>query len=279
MDVYDALIAERDAGHACALATIVNVQGSIPSHASAKMLVREDGSIAGTVGGGPVEAEVILAAREAIAEDKPRMAAFALRENPKLDTGMVCGGSLDIFIEPIVPAPVLHLFGAGHVGVLLARAARFAGMRTVIVDDRAAFANAERFPDSLAIHAGSFDASMAALRPNRRSMIFIATRCHGIDAEVLRWALGTGAGYIGMIGSQRKVLTIFDRLRGEGFDDAAFERVHAPVGLDIGARTPEEIAVSVVAELVAWRREAAAVRPLMRNMAAFAARIRADVAA
>lgn len=270
MDVYEDLIAERAAGRACALATIVNVQGSIPSHASAKMVVHEDGSIVGTVGGGPAEAEVIFAAREAIARERPKMVSFALHENPKLDTGMVCGGSLDVYVEPIVPVPVLHLFGAGHVGILTAKVARLAGLETVVVDDRPEFANPERFPEARAIHSESFAAAMAALKPNRRSMIFIATRCHEIDGEVLRWAIGTEAGYIGMIGSRRKVLTVFGRLQSEGIPASAFERVHAPVGLDIGAETPEEIAVSVVAELVAWRRDAETVRPLMRNMAALA---------
>jgi xanthine dehydrogenase accessory factor len=278
MDVYEDLIAERAAGRACALATIVNVQGSIPSHASAKMVVHEDGSITGTVGGGAAEAEVILAAREVIASERPQMVSFALHENPKLDTGMVCGGSLDVYVEPIVPAPVLHLFGAGHVGLLTAKAATLAGLETIVVDDRPEFANAERFPDARAIHAESFATAMAALAPNRRSMVVIATRCHEIDGEVLDWALGTEAGYIGMIGSRRKVLTVHERLRAAGRPAAAFERVHAPVGLDIGAETPEEIAISVVAEIIAWRRDAAAVRPLMRNMATLAERSRPKVA-
>jgi xanthine dehydrogenase accessory factor len=274
MDVYESLIAERAAGRACALATIVNVQGSIPSHASAKMLVREDGSIVGTVGGGAAEAEVILAAREVIREEKPQMVSFALHENPKLDTGMVCGGSLDVFVEPIVPAPILHLFGAGHVGILTEQVARLAGLKTVVVDDRPEFADPARFPEAEAVLSGSFEESMARLAPNRRSMVFIATRCHDIDGRVLEWALGTEAGYIGMIGSRRKVLTVFDRLRAAGVAASAFDRVRAPVGLDIAARTPEEIAVSVVAELVAWRRSAEAVRPLMRSMADLVRRTR-----
>lgn len=273
MDIYEELIREREDGRPCAIATIVNVVGSIPSYASAKMLVRENGTIVGTVGGGPAEAEVIREAAEVIATGHPKMLSFGLHDNPEMDSGMVCGGSLDVFVEAIRPAPVLYLFGAGHVGVVTARAARLAGLEVVVIDDRAEFACAERFPNVQAIHVGEFEAVMERLSPNRRALIFIATRCHEIDGRVLRWAVGTPAGYVGMIGSKRKVVTVFDRLVAEGLSPEAFARVHAPVGLDIGADTPEEIAISVAAEMVAHVRGAAAVRPLVRTMTAFVDRI------
>jgi xanthine dehydrogenase accessory factor len=266
MDVYEDLINERNAGRACALATIVAFKGSIPAASDAKMVVHEDGRIVGTVGGGPAEAEVIIAAREVIAKGRPQMVSFSLHDNPKLDTGMVCGGSLDVYVEPILPTPSMYLFGAGHVGVVTARAAEAAGWETVIVDDRPEFASTDRFPTARAVFAEPFDAAMAKLEPDTRSAIFIATRCHELDGRVLKWALGTKAGYIGMIGSKRKVLTVFAALQSEGVPADAFERVHAPVGLDIGAETPAEIAVSVIAEAIAWRRGAEAVRPIMRNM-------------
>lgn len=268
MDVYEDLIHERSEGRACALATIVAFKGSIPAAHDAKMVVHEDGSIVGTVGGGPAEAEVILAAREVIARGRPQMVSFSLHDNPALDSGMVCGGSLDVYIEPVIPTPVMYLFGAGHVGLVTARAARSAGWATVVVDDRPEFANAERFPEALEIRAEPFETAMAALAPNTRAAIFIATRCHDLDGRVLKWAVGTEAGYIGMIGSKRKVTTVYARLQSEGVPATAFERVHAPVGLDIAAETPEEIAVSVLAEVIAWRRGAEAVRPIMRNMRA-----------
>ncbi len=273
MDVYEDLIRERNEGRACALATIVAFKGSIPAAEDAKMLVHEDGSIVGTVGGGPAEAEVILAARDVIAKGRPQMISFALHDDPKLDTGMVCGGNLDVYVEPIIPTPTMYLFGAGHVGAVTEKAARAAGWQTVVVDDRPEFANSERFPDAKQVLSASFAASMAALVPNRRSAVFIATRCHELDGDVLRWALGTEAGYIGMIGSKRKVTTVLAKLQGEGFGPDRFDRVHAPVGLDIGAETPEEIAVSVLAEVIAWRRGAEAVRPIMRNMRALADRV------
>lgn len=274
MDVYEDLIRERSEGRACALATIVAFKGSIPAAHDAKMLVHEDGSIVGTVGGGPAEAEVILAARDVIARGRPQMVSFSLHDHPKLDTGMVCGGSLDVYVEPVVPQPVMYLFGAGHVGVVTARAAEAAGWATVIVDDRPEFATAERFPGASAVRAEPFESAMAALDPNPRSAIFIATRCHELDGRVLKWAVGTKAGYVGMIGSKRKVQTVFGALTGEGVPPEAFDRVHAPVGLAIGAETPAEIAVSVVAEVIAWRRGAEGVVPITRNMRALCERVR-----
>lgn len=270
MDVYEDLIHERNEGRACALATIVAFKGSIPAADDAKMLVHEDGSIVGTVGGGAAEAEVILAAREVIARGRPQMVSFSLHDDPKLDTGMVCGGSLDVYVEPIIPTPTLYLFGAGHVGHVTEKAARAAGWKTVVIDDRPEFADPARFPEAQAVLSASFEDSMAALTPDRRSAIFVATRCHELDGRVLHWALGTRAGYIGMIGSKRKVTTVLAKLQSDGIGADQFDRVHAPVGLDIGAETPEEIAVSVLAEMIAWRRGAEAVRPIMRNMRSLA---------
>ena len=266
MDVYEELVRERNEGRACALATIVNAVGSIPSYQTAKMLVREDGTIVGTIGGGVPEAEAIEEAKEAIASGKPKMVSFNLHGNPKLDTGMVCGGSLEVFIEPILPAQVAYLFGAGHLGVVMARAARLAGFEVEVIDDRPEFAAQERFPDARKVHAEDFGLAMTRLKPNARSLIFIATRCHELDAFVLRWAVETKASYIGMIGSKRKVITVFKELRGQGVTQEQFDRVHAPVGLDINATTPEEIAIAVVAEMIACVRNAAAARTLMRNM-------------
>lgn len=256
MDVYEELVRERASGRSCALATIVNVVGSIPSYHAAKMLVRSDGSIVGTIGGGPAEAEVIQVARQVLKGGKPRMISFHLHERPELDSGMVCGGSLDVFIEPIRPMPVAYLFGAGHVGVMTARAARLAGFDIEVIDDRASFANAERFPDARAVHVGPMAEVTARLQPNDQALIFIATRCHEMDGEVLQWAVGTPAGYVGMIGSKRKVLTVFNHLRAEGVTAEQLARVRAPVGLDIGSETPEEIAISVVAEMIAHVRGA-----------------------
>ncbi|HVO20691.1 MAG TPA: XdhC/CoxI family protein [Anaeromyxobacter sp.] len=262
-DVYEALVRLRAAGHRSALATIVNVSGSIPSFKSAKMLVGEEGTLVGTIGGGCVEAEVVQAAREVIAEERPRTLRFDLNQNPRYDTGLLCGGSLEIFVEPVLPAAVVYVFGAGHVGFQVYTVARIAGFEVVVVDDRGAFASRERFPHAREVLCGEMDPLLARLSPVPGSFLIIATRGHRDDMRVLRWALKTQAGYVGMLGSKRKVLAIFRELREEGADPAALERVHAPVGLSIGATTPEEIAVSVVAELIACRRRAASAQPLM----------------
>jgi xanthine dehydrogenase accessory factor len=254
VDIYEEIVQLRQAGLRGAVATIVNVRGSIPSFETAKMLIRDDGSIFGTVGGGCVEAEVWQAAREVMESEKPRTLTFNLNQNPKYDTGLVCGGTLDIFIEPVLPPASLYIFGAGHVALSLYRAAKTAGFDLNIVDDRDGYANRERFPEAKEVIAEDFERAMARISPNETSYIVIVTRGHHDDMRVLRWAVQTQARYIGMIGSKRKTITIFRELVKEGIPEHLFERVHAPVGLDIGAITPEEIAVAITAELIAVRR-------------------------
>ena len=263
MDIYEEIVKLRQAGRCGAVATIVSVRGSIPSFKTAKMLVREDGSIVGTIGGGCVEAEVWQAAREVMTSEKPRTLKFDLNQDPKYDTGLVCGGSLEIFIEPVLPPALLYVFGAGHVSLNLSKVASRAGFEVIVVDDREAYANEERFPEAKEVIAEDFDQAMARLKPSEASFIAIATRGHRDDMRILRWAVQTPARYVGMIGSRRKTITIFEQLRKEGTPAHLFERVHAPVGLDIGATTPEEIAVAIVAELIAVRRHAERALPHM----------------
>jgi xanthine dehydrogenase accessory factor len=254
MDLYEEIVKLRQEGRRGAVATIVNVRGSIPSFKTAKMLVRDDGSILGTIGGGCVEAEVWQAAREVMESEKPRTLTFNLNQDPKYDTGLVCGGTLDIFVEPILPPASLYIFGAGHVSINLYKVAKSAGFDVTVVDDREAYASRERFPEANEVIAEDFDRVMARLVPNESSYIVIVTRGHRDDLRILRWAVQTPARYIGMIGSKRKTIGIFRELTKEGLAPDLFERVHAPVGLDIGAVTPEEIAVAITAELIAVRR-------------------------
>jgi xanthine dehydrogenase accessory factor len=254
VDIYEEIVALRQQGRRAAIATIVNVRGSVPSFETAKMLVRDDGSIVGTVGGGCVEAEVWQAAREVMENERPKTLTFNLNHNPKYDTGLVCGGTLDIFIEPVLPPANLYIFGAGHVAHSLYKTARPAGFDVTVVDDRESYANHERFPEAKQVIAEDFDKAMAGLSPNETSYIVIVTRGHRDDMRVLRWAVQTRARYVGMIGSKRKTITIFRELLKEGLPESLFDGVHAPVGLDIGAITPEEIAVAITAELIAARR-------------------------
>jgi xanthine dehydrogenase accessory factor len=263
MDIYEQIVQLRREGRRGAVATIVNVRGSIPSFRTAKMLVRDDGSIAGTIGGGCVEADVWQAAREVMESEKPRTLTFDLNQDPKYDTGLVCGGTLEVFIEPVLPPALLYLFGAGHVAVNVCQVATNAGFDVIVADDRSSYASQERFPTAREVHAIDFDAATQKLVPNEASYIVIVTRGHRDDMRVLRWAVQTRARYVGMIGSKRKVIQIFKALHEEGLPAHLFDRVHAPIGLAIGAVTPEEIAVSITAELIAIRRHADSKLPHM----------------
>src|SRR4051812_3962202 len=164
-DIYEAAVELRKQGRKGALATIVNVRGSIPSFETAKMLVRDDGSIVGTIGGGCVEAEVWQAAKDVMQTEKPQTLTFNLNQNPKYDTGLVCGGTLEIFIEPVLPIPQLFIFGAGHVAQSLYKVAQLAGFEITVIDDREAYANRERFPEAKEIHVDDYEKIMAQLSP------------------------------------------------------------------------------------------------------------------
>jgi xanthine dehydrogenase accessory factor len=254
MDIYEEIVRLRRTGQKCAVATIVQVNGSIPSYESAKMLVREDGSIVGTIGGGCVEAEVWNAAREVIDTEKPRHLTFSLGQDAAYDNGLICGGQLNIFVEPVTPQPCAFIFGGGHVSKSISKIANMAGFSTVIVDDREAFANPERFPEADATYAEPYEDAFQKLRVTSSSYLVIVTRGHRDDMRVLRWAVTTEARYIAMIGSRRKTISVVKELEKEGLARELFQKVFAPMGLEIGAETPEEIAISVVAEMIAVRR-------------------------
>lgn len=265
MDIFDAICRLRAEGKRGALATIVNVRGSIPSIIAAKMLVREDGSIVGTVGGGCVESDVRRGAMEVMRDNRPRSFNFNLDQQPDDENGVVCGGSLQVFVEPLTPAPRLYIFGGGHVGSAVSKVAALAGFETMIADDREEFANRERFPEAKEILTGDIDEMTNDLSPDESSYIVIVTRGHRHDLRVLRWALETPAHYIGMIGSVRKVLAIRQQLEAEGITPERLSQVYAPIGLEIEAATPEEIGVAIVAELIAIRRGCQTPLPHSRN--------------
>jgi xanthine dehydrogenase accessory factor len=264
--IWEELLRLSRAGRPAALCTITKTAGSTPGKQSMRMLVRDDGSILGTVGGGCLEAEVLEAALEAIETERPHTLAFALNERDYPDSGLVCGGRLEIFVEPIVE-PRLFIFGGGHVSAALTRIATMVGFHVTVADDREAFADAARHPDAAATFHGSWDAAVAeALGAGAAGRyLVVATRGHlddqGILASLGR-ALGSGPApkYLGMIGSRAKRATLFGNLRAEGLSEAFLESIQSPMGLDIGARTHEEIAVSVVAELVRVRRSSPAAR-------------------
>ncbi|MCX6594953.1 MAG: XdhC/CoxI family protein [Acidobacteria bacterium] len=256
MDIYSEVVRLRRLGQKCAIATIVQVNGSIPSYPSAKILVREDGSMVGTIGGGCVEAEVWNAAREVMDTERPRNLQFNLGNDAAYDNGLICGGQLSVFVEPVLPQPRALIFGAGHISRSLCHMASMAGFEVDIIDNREIYANQERFPEATGIFAEEYEDVFSKLEVNESTYIVIVTRGHRDDMRVLRWAIehARHARYISMVGSKRKVLGVIKEFEKEGLPREWFERIYAPMGLEIGAITPEEIAISVVGEMVACRR-------------------------
>jgi xanthine dehydrogenase accessory factor len=254
IDIYEEILRLNTEGGSAALATIISTEGSTPRETGAKMLVRENGTISGTIGGGSLEGQVIKEALKVIRDDRPRTFHYDLTGKEADSIGMICGGIMDVYIEPIVPSPTAFLFGCGHISVIVSKIGAMAGFQVVAVDDRAEFACEERFPDAEQVVAMAFSNAFLQLKVNRSSYIVIVTRGHAGDQEVLEWALGTEARYIGMIGSRQKIQSLYNRLEEKGVAPETLQRVHAPIGLDIGALTPAEIAVSIVAEMINVRR-------------------------
>src|SRR5260370_15451714 len=180
MGLFEEIVRMRRAGQRGALATIVHTDGSVTSYESSGMLVREDGSIAGTIGGGWVEAEVWAAAKEVMQKEAPRKMVFHLNNEASYDNGLICGGTLEVFVEPILPQPMLYLFGGGHVSMAVAKAASAAGFGVTVVDDRETFANAERFPMVQEIHT-SYEDAFEKIHPNASSYLGILTGGHKQD--------------------------------------------------------------------------------------------------
>jgi len=317
MNVWQAaadLIRQNRAG---ALATVARVRGSTPVPAGTKMLVGSEGRLIGSVGGGCVEADVIGAALDVQARRRPALLTHHLNADLAGDLGLSCGGTVDIFVEPLVadeayvhvldaaaaaesglvrtatewtdvgtpvktfaplaragfsgaaatltrdgrfveerlvPPPRVFVFGAGHVGAAIARAAAAAGFRVVVIDDRPEYADASRFDAGVAVLAADIETALARYPLASADAVVIATRGHRNDALILERVAASPAGYVGLLGSRRKKIVVTKGLKAAGVPAKSLQRVRVPVGLPIGAVTPEEIAVSVVAELIGWRR-------------------------
>jgi len=215
------------------------------------MLVFGDGRTVGTIGGGCYENDAFWKAREAITARSPQLVHYELSDDFAQETGLVCGGQMDVYIEPIEPSPELYVIGAGHVGTELARLAHAVGFQVHVVDDREKFANRERFPDASDVIAEDIPTWVARTQLPPHAYVVIVTRGHTNDLEALRALATRELRYLGLIGSRAKVARIYDALRQDGMAAECLKRVHAPIGLDIGAVTPQEIAVSILAELIA----------------------------
>jgi len=244
-------VAARDARKPFAVVTIAATTGSVPRAAGSKMFVYADGRSSGTIGGGKFESLVIADAVAAMRKKKPQLKTYPLREGETDSFGAICGGEVTVFIEPQRTSEGLYLIGAGHCSRAIAKLAAECGLFVTVVDDRDELMT--DLPPAVARVSDSTPGNFIASREwQSDEALVIVSRNHEIDREALRAALAqTGAGYIGMIGSRRKVRMVFDDMRQRGFSDEQLSRVYAPLGLDIGADSPAEIAVSTVAEVLA----------------------------
>jgi len=253
-DIYQEIVRVKAEGEEAALVTVVSATGSTPREEGAKMLVKLDGSILGTIGGGSLEAQVIEEAVKVIKQGKPKRLHRSLTASKAEEAGMICGGELEVFIEPILTPPTLYIFGGGHISLPLAKMGKLLGFNIAVIDDRAEFSHPDRFPEAEILLTEEFAKSFPKLKIDKSSYIVIVTRGHQHDERVLEEAVGTPAKYIGMIGSKTKVETVFSHLLAKGISREQLDRVHAPIGLGIEAQTPEEIAVSILAEVIKVRR-------------------------
>ena len=250
-EVFAALVDALERGEPAALVTIVSTTGSTPQRVGAKMVVFADGRTVGTIGGGCYENDAFWKAREAITSRRPEVVHYELADDFAQETGLICGGQMDVYIEPIEPSPELYVIGAGHVGFHLARLANEVGFRVHVVDDREKFANAERFPTAAEIVVDDIPTWIAGANIPPHAYGVIVTRGHTNDLEALRALVPRELRYLGLIGSRAKIARIYDALVADQTPADLLKRVHAPIGLDIGAVTPQEIAVSILAELIA----------------------------
>src|SRR5262245_20055518 len=249
-EVFTALANALERGEEVALVTIVSSTGSTPQRVGAKMLVYADGRTVGTIGGGCYENDAFWKARETIASRRPLNVKYELTDDIAEESGLICGGQMEVFIEPVEPAPDVYIFGAGHVGYFLGKMAHETGFRVHVIDDREKFASQERFGGGVEVIVDDIPSWLQNHQLPPTAYAVIVTRGHKHDLDALRALVSTSLRYVGLIGSRAKVKRIFDALREEGASADALRKVHAPIGLDIGAITPQEIAVSILAELI-----------------------------
>jgi xanthine dehydrogenase accessory factor len=271
-EVFAAVNDALEQGEPAALVTIVATRGSTPQRVGAKMLVYADGRSVGTIGGGCYENDAAGKARTAIAERKPKLVHYELDDDFAQESGLICGGQMDVYIEPIEPSPELYIIGAGHVGFCLARLAHEVGFAVHVIDDREKFANRERFPHAHEVVVDDIPGWLGRATLPPHAYAVIVTRGHTNDLEALRALAPRELRYLGLIGSRAKVARIYDALTADAVPAGQLARVHAPIGLDIGAVTPQEIAVSILAELIAVKhgrfgtRDAAALAMRWHNL-------------
>jgi len=244
-----------------AVVTVLEAKGSAPGKPGFKMLVDLKGSTVGTVGGGLIEATLIRDAVEAIKENTPKIGIYKLDQESAGGLGMLCGGEITAFIDVIAPQESLLIIGAGHIARPLAVMGKILGFKVKVLDDREEFCNQERFKSADQCLVGEIEELLSSLSITASTYIIIVTRGHAYDEIALEKTINSGAAYIGMIGSRNKVKKIYQNLLDKGFQESDLQKVHAPIGLDIGAKTPEEIAVSILAEIISVKHKRPAQAP------------------
>ena len=251
--ILDRLTEADRKGQPVALCTVIRAQGSVPRHAGSKMLVFEDGSIEGSIGGGELESRVIAEALEALADGQPRIAPYSLSNPAEGDPG-VCGGEVEVFVDPIGKKPTVVVFGGGHVGRAVVHLAHWLGFRTVVADDRAEFASVESAPEADEHIVCPLAELAQRVKIDAMTYLVLTTRGVSIDVAGVPALIDSPAAYIGIIGSRRRWETAAAELEGRGVPRARLERIHSPMGLELNAETPEEIAVSILSEIILLRR-------------------------
>ena len=253
LEIYQELANIAARGEPGVLATVTSSGGSVPQKAGTKMIIKEDGSLVGSIGGGNVEQAVQEKALDVLKSGEPETIHFDLTDSGE-EAWMICGGRMDVFLEPILPAETLYLFGAGHLSQSTAVMAKMLGFRVVVIDPRPEFNNNDRFPGADSLVVEDYENAFSELNLDDNSYIVIYTPGHVSDERCLQFTVGTAARYVGMIGSKKKVKEIKERLRRKGVSEQQLDGIHAPIGLEINAQTPEEIAISILAEIIKVRR-------------------------
>jgi xanthine dehydrogenase accessory factor len=247
--IYQALAELEKNNGSAALCTVTNSEGSTPRHVGSKMLVYPDGKFIGTVGGGELENRVIKAALESIHNETAQTLSYNMADPSRGDPG-VCGGQVEVFVEPILPVPLLVVIGAGHVGKAVVHLAKWLGYRVAVNDDRAEFCTPESTPEADAYYPVTMDELPKHITIDKRTVLILTTRGSSVDAAGLAPLLDSAAAYIGIIGSKRRWATTVKALTEKGVSAEKIAKVHSPIGLELQAETPEEIAVSIMAEVM-----------------------------
>ncbi len=251
MDIFEEIVAAKKSNTPVVLATVIESLGSAPREEGARMLIKSDGSIVGTIGGGAIEKKIIDEAMTLMGTQASKFVRYELK-----DIGMICGGGMSVFMESIIQQPKLYIFGAGHIGSVLSKIGKMLDFEVTVIDNRPDFANKERLPWPDKVIAEDYMQAIEKLAFPKNTYTVILTHRHAHDYEVLEQIIEKPYKYIGMIGSRTKVAKSLQQLREKGIVEDIIKSIHSPVGVRIGANTPAEIAVSIAAEIIAVRNNA-----------------------